>query len=73
MGNFPTLADSNGYALRDFSTKAGRGGITCDICYQISGPIWLMKKWSTETGLLLWFLQHPLRYQSSSLFKQTIV
>ena len=38
LGNFPTLAASNGHALRDFATKAGRGGISCDICHQISGP-----------------------------------
>jgi len=38
LGNFPTLADSNGHALRDFATRAGRGGISCDICHQISGP-----------------------------------
>jgi len=38
LGNFPTLADSNGQALRDFATKAGRSGISCDICHQISGP-----------------------------------
>ncbi len=38
LGSFPTLSDSNGHAMRDFATKAGRGGISCDICHQISGP-----------------------------------
>lgn len=38
LGNVPTLAESNGHALRDFATKAGRAGISCDICHQISGP-----------------------------------
>jgi len=44
LGNFPTLADSNGHAMRDFASKTGGHGISCDVCHQISGP-------DTSTGL----------------------
>ncbi len=44
LGNFPTLADSSGHAMRDFASKVGRHGISCDVCHQISAP-------DTSTGL----------------------
>jgi hypothetical protein len=44
LGNFPTLADSNGHPLRNFASKAGRSGLSCDVCHQINGP-------DTSTGL----------------------
>jgi hypothetical protein len=38
LENFPTLADSNGQPLRNFASEAGRSGLSCDVCHQISGP-----------------------------------
>lgn len=44
LGNIPTLADSNGQPMRNFASKTGGHGISCDVCHQISGP-------DTSTGL----------------------
>jgi len=38
LGNFPGLLESNGQPMRDFASEAGRSGLSCDVCHQISGP-----------------------------------
>jgi hypothetical protein len=38
LGNFPTLADSDGHPLRNFASEVGRSGLSCDVCHQVSGP-----------------------------------
>jgi len=38
LGEFPTLEESNGRPMREFSSDEGLRGISCEVCHQISGP-----------------------------------
>ncbi len=38
LGQFPTLAESNGRPMRDFADDVGIRGISCEVCHQVSGP-----------------------------------
>jgi len=45
LGEFPTLEESNGRAMREFSSDEGLHGISCEVCHQVTGP-------STDTTYL---------------------